>query len=693
MSTPPRTERRPSATLAAADIEIKPAWASFLAASEVDATVSAYADLRRACGVHPAAFGRVAFDAVHQATQVSAAPHKTKSLTVLLEKNFKLRSEDHGTTRVVISGAGPVGLRAAVECGLQGMQVHVLERRAEFSRVNILMLWPCTADDLVACGARTFYSTFSQHNEILHLGTREIQLVFLKNALLLGVQFSYGTDLVAVQAPGPERACWSAWARAAGTTDTHQTSKGVLDFKPRKEGEYTQRVGQGRCNMALQSELDPSFALESGVERPEGVAAVPFDALILAEGEASQTCKRLGVCKSVDKFAQAIGLIINMKNDPDDPVTRPYRSFTVTPFKPQGRALKQAGVDFEFAEYLKGETHYVVVTIKKRSLLAHGALRHDLPGDAVLRRANLDEEALLALGRTVATALGLPAHTEWCEHHPCKLFDFSTRARCLAGFRVLGVRGGGAGAGRVQSGDLEAVECLAMAETGYHSRAVAEAQAAVEARAAEIREAAAAAATLAAALLAEQDPERRREVEISLELTRRAVLELEEKKRVGVAHFEAASANAAEWVGKMAAWGGATRLVPVFPAGDAMVEPFWPQGLGSNRGFHTALDAVWAVRHLRAEGQREGATAAQLQAALLEREFAFDCMTHSVWNATLLKPAAGWSADPVTRYCNSALLDVCRMYTDPRTKRNFKGQAAIPKRISALGLRSDRPGR
>ena len=30
--------------------------------------------------------------------------------------------------------------------------------------------------------------------------------------------------------------------------------------------------------------------------------------------------------------------------------------------------------------------------------------------------------------------------------------------------------------------------------------------------------------------------------------------------------------------------------------GDALLEPFWPQGLGSNRGFHSALDAVWAVR-------------------------------------------------------------------------------------------------
>ena len=44
----------------------------------------------------------------------------------------------------------------------------------------------------------------------------------------------------------------------------------------------------------------------------------------------------------------------------------------------------------------------------------------------------------------------------------------------------------------------------------------------------------------------------------------------------------------------------------------------------------------------------------------------------------------------VSRYSNSALLNICRMYTDPRTKRNYKGQEAIPKRVSDMNLKSDR---
>ena len=81
----------------------------------------------------------------------------------------------------------------------------------------------------------------------LHLGTREIQLVYLKNALLLGVTFSYGSELVAVQAPPASGAGgWHAWAASGGSTVTSQTKGGALDFKPNKMDEYSKGIGQGK---------------------------------------------------------------------------------------------------------------------------------------------------------------------------------------------------------------------------------------------------------------------------------------------------------------------------------------------------------------------------------------------------------------------------------------------------------------
>ena len=43
--------------------------------------------------------------------------------------------------------------------------------------------------------------------------------------------------------------------------------------------------------------------------------------------------------------------------------------------------------------------------------------------------------------------------------------------------------------------------------------------------------------------------------------------------------------------------------LPVFFAGDALREPFWPMGEGCSRGFMGAFDTVWTVRwfHLREE--------------------------------------------------------------------------------------------
>ena len=156
---------------------------------------------------------------------------------------------------------------------------------------------------------------------------------------------------------------------------------------------------------------------------------------------------------------------------------------------------------------------------------------------------------------------------------------------------------------------------------------------------------------------------------------------MREKLRVQEALLSANREKQAAYLAKESAAAGLRRLVPVFPVGDALLEPFWPQGLGSNRGFHSALDAAWAVRELHAAG---------LDAALLERSFAYDVMLQSAWQPELLKPAKGWHADPVSRYKNGALLDTMRLYTSLTSKRLFKGEGAVPPRLTALKLQREK---
>lgn len=62
--------------------------------------------------------------------------------------------------RLLIIGAGPVGLRAAVEGALLGAHVDVVEKRNTFTRNNVVHLLPFVVQDLKGIGVKHFYSKF-----------------------------------------------------------------------------------------------------------------------------------------------------------------------------------------------------------------------------------------------------------------------------------------------------------------------------------------------------------------------------------------------------------------------------------------------------------------------------------------------------------------------------------------------------
>jgi len=63
-------------------------------------------------------------------------------------------------SQCLIIGAGPCGLRTAIELGFLGAKVVLLEKRDAFSRNNVLHLWPYTIQDLRGLGAKKFYGKF-----------------------------------------------------------------------------------------------------------------------------------------------------------------------------------------------------------------------------------------------------------------------------------------------------------------------------------------------------------------------------------------------------------------------------------------------------------------------------------------------------------------------------------------------------
>lgn len=120
----------------------------------------------------------------------------------------------------LIIGAGPCGLRTAIELALLGAKVVLVEKRDAFSRNNVLHLWPFTIQDLRGLGAKKFYGKFCA-GAIDHIsewereatcvrpcarlpvlmslpfgpaGIRQLQLMLLKMALLLGIEIHVNVE-------------------------------------------------------------------------------------------------------------------------------------------------------------------------------------------------------------------------------------------------------------------------------------------------------------------------------------------------------------------------------------------------------------------------------------------------------------------------------------------------------------------
>jgi len=77
-----------------------------------------------------------------------------------LNATFVMYLRIYPSFQVLVIGAGPCGLRIAIECALLGYKVVVVEKRDKFSRNNVLHIWPFVIHDLKSLGAKFFYPKF-----------------------------------------------------------------------------------------------------------------------------------------------------------------------------------------------------------------------------------------------------------------------------------------------------------------------------------------------------------------------------------------------------------------------------------------------------------------------------------------------------------------------------------------------------
>ncbi|KAF6115032.1 microtubule associated monooxygenase, calponin and LIM domain containing 1 [Phyllostomus discolor] len=294
-------------------------------------------------------------------------------------------------TKCLVVGAGPCGLRAAVELALLGARVVLVEKRTKFSRHNVLHLWPFTIHDLRALGAKKFFGRFCT-GTLDHISIRQLQLLLLKVALLLGVEIHWGVTFTGLQPPPKKGNGWRA-------------------------------------------QLQPS--------PPAQLANYEFDVLISAAG-GKFIPEGFTVREMRGKLA--IGITVNFVNKRTAEETQVPEISGVARIYNQSfflSLLKATGIDLENIVYYKDDTHYFVMTAKKQCLLRLGVLRQDWPDtDRLLGSANVVPEALQHFAREAADfathgKLGKLEFAKDAHGQPdVSAFDFTSMMRADSSARV-----------------------------------------------------------------------------------------------------------------------------------------------------------------------------------------------------------------------------------------------------------------
>ena len=268
--------------------------------------------------------------------------------------------------------------------------------------------------------------------------------------------------------------------------------------------------------------------------------ALPADSLLFAaraQGGWSDSTRRLGFTKSVEIFKPVFGLVANLRYNPDDLKERNMRSqihFVLSPDWP----LRNCPIQAEFVEYLKGETHFFALVVSKKN-------HHKDQTDDYLEK--MDPESRAAIPDEVIEHMRMASQQKGLLEMGVFRKGYASGQACLATDNV----------------DMERLHQM-------------------------VRDITQELGLPPTTEFFETNP-----VQL-FDFSRRARCVDPVRVLCSAATSPAPSGPKVLSPAEFLAGGHGGVQALVLPVGDALQEPIWTQGLGINRGFHTAMNQAYA---------------------------------------------------------------------------------------------------
>ncbi|XP_075679302.1 molecule interacting with CasL isoform X2 [Dermatophagoides pteronyssinus] len=340
---------------------------------------------------------------------------KTLDMKANQKEYLKFRSNVQGR-KILIIGGGISGLRVSIELLLLGAKVICVEKRDEFTRNNVIHLWPNVINDMCTFESKRFYGKFCV-GSIDHISIRQLQLILLKIAIIYGLNFYTNITFTEI--------CPRIIEPRIGRCSSQSIQ---CDCCCHQHG-----FGRGSyAHFQLTSMQDSGSGAGQSQTLVNYLNRQSFDVIIGCDGRRHTFSRYFRRNNRRGKLA--IGLTANFINHrTEEEVQSEEISGTSRIYQQQWfqNLQDETGIELENLVYYRDNTHYFVMTATKSSLLLRGVLKTDYSDShQLLSMNNIDTQKLMHYSKDAAEWSSKLRRLEFARNSnnmpDVALFDFTS---------------------------------------------------------------------------------------------------------------------------------------------------------------------------------------------------------------------------------------------------------------------------